>query len=468
MKFYFSNNIIVENPTTEFIQWCKKDLTIANPDYNKKLRMGFWLGDTPRTICLYEVRGKNLILPYGIQDLIPDEIVQKVEGGAYLFNEQKKIDYDADIHLRDYQKKAVNNMLITGHGILQAPAGSGKTRCGIALFTKLKSKTLWLCHTKDLINQAKKAAEEFIDKSLIGTITEGKVNIGKGVTFATVQTMCKLDLPQYKDLWELILSDEAHRISGSPTRITQYQKVLSNLSARHKFGLSATVHRSDGLEQCIFALIGKVAYKVPEEAVSENIMKVGIKSINTNIILDRKALNTDGTLNYTKLIDYLINNQERQKTIVNNVIKNKGRSCLILSSRLGQLKDLIDLLPEDMKTDAVMIHGKMVSKENKKKREQAIEDMRKGKKKYLFATYALAKEGLDIPKLERLFFGSPQKDYAVITQSIGRIARLTKGKENAIVYDFIDNIGYLIRSYKKRCSTYRKNRCYFIEEGKNE
>ena len=36
------------------------------------------------------------------------------------------------------------------------------------------------------------------------------------------------------------------------------------------------------------------------------------------------------------------------------------------------------------------------------------------------------------------------------------------GKADPICYDFVDDIGYLVKSYKKRCSTYRKNNCYFI------
>ena len=112
-----------------------------------------------------------------------------------------------------------------------------------------------------------------------------------------------------------------------------------------------------------------------------------------------------------------------------------------------------------------MVSGKMTTKKGKAEREQAIEDMRTGKKKYLFATYALAKEGLDIPCLERLFLTTPQKDYAVVTQSIGRIARVYEGKAEPIAYDFVDNIAYLVKSYKKRCTTYRKNGCYFVEEG---
>ena len=122
------------------------------------------------------------------------------------------------------------------------------------------------------------------------------------------------------------------------------------------------------------------------------------------------------------------------------------------------------MLPNDMRSQAAMISGKMTTKKGKAEREQAIEDMRVGTKKYLFATYSLAKEGLDIPCLERLFMVTPQKDYAVITQSIGRIARTYEGKADPVVFDFVDDIGYLVKSYKKRCSTYRKNECYFITE----
>lgn len=109
-----------------------------------------------------------------------------------------------------------------------------------------------------------------------------------------------------------------------------------------------------------------------------------------------------------------------------------------------------------------MISGKMTTKKGRAEREQAVEDMRTGRKKYLFATYSLAKEGLDIPCLERLYLTTPQKDYAIVTQSIGRIARICEGKADPITYDFVDNIAYLIKSYKNRCTIYKKNGCYFV------
>lgn len=461
MHITVSNTLIVTEPTPEMVLWCKRNLTIPNPEYAKKARMNLWLGNTPKTLSLYENRGNELVLPFGTLRSIPKDISDKAVFTSD-FKPPVEIDFKADVPLYDYQEDAVQAMIAAKYGILQSAAGSGKTQMGIAIAARLGRRTLWLCHTLDLIRQSKERAERYMSTDLMGTITEGKVNLGEGITFATIQTMCKLDLAQYRDYWDCIITDEVHRVSGSPTAVTQYQKVLNSLSARHKYGLSATVHRSDGMIQATYALVGEIAYRVLDEAVADKIMKVGICPVGTGVQMSREALNTDGTLNYTRLITYLTENAARNKLIADSI---ERKPSLILSDRLNHLEELMNLLPADMRKDAVMISGKMTTKKGKEQREKAIEDMRSGKKKYLFATYSLAKEGLDVPCLERLYLTTPQKDYAVVTQSIGRIARTCEGKGDPIAYDFVDNIAYLVKSYKKRCTTYRKNGCYFVEGG---
>ena len=462
MQVTVSNNIRIKNPSEEIISWCVKHLMLHNPEYAQKVRMGFWLGNTPKHLYLYEVHGDELVLPYGtlkqIQPLIKDSVVTSD------FKPFTSVNYGEPIPLYPYQEKAVEQARKGLYGILQSKAGSGKTQMGIALIKQYGRRALWVTHTKDLLNQSKERALRYMDKNLIGTITEGKVTIGKGVTFATVQTLSNLDLSQYKDMWDVIVVDECHRVCGSPTQLTMFAKVLNSLSARHKYGLSATVHRADGMIQATFSLIGDVVYEVPDDAVADKVMKVGIKPVGTGVKISAECLNTDGTLNYAKLINYITNDFTRNINIIDNLIDHKGKSCLILSDRLEHLEKLLNMLPDDMRSQASMISGKMTTKKGKAEREQAIEDMRVGTKKYLFATYSLAKEGLDIPCLERLLMVTPQKDYAVITQSIGRIARTYEGKADPIVLDFVDDIGYLVKAYKKRCSTYRKNDCYFITE----
>ena len=457
-----SNNITIKHPSDEIKKWCNTHLKLDNPDYAKKVRMGFWAGSTPKHLYLYEIQGDKWILPFGtLGDIFPMINDSPIKDE---FETPLPIYYGDDVPLYPYQEIAVNAAHKARYGIIQSKAGSGKTQMGIALIKKYGRRALWLTHTVDLLRQSKERAERYMKPSLIGTITEGKVNIGDGVTFATVQTMCKLDLSQYKHTWDVIIVDECHRVAGSPTAITQFSKVLNSLSARHKYGLSATVHRADGMIQATYALLGNVVYTVPDEAIADKVMQVGIKPISTGIQIHTSCLNTDGTLNYPKLINYLCEHNMRNHIIASHIVEEVEHPCLILSDRLNHLEMLKACLPPSMREQAVMISGKMTTKKGKAEREQAIEDMRTGKKKYLFATYSLAKEGLDIPCLERLFLTTPQKDYAVITQSIGRIARTHDGKADPICYDFVDNIGYLVKSYRKRCTTYKKNDCYFVEE----
>ena len=456
-----SNVITVDNPSRELLSWCTQNLRIRNPEYTKKQRMHFWIGNTPEWLYLYEVHGDQLVLPYGVLRNIWSMVDTRNPRTGFQYPE--RVDYNCKVPLYDYQEKAVEEMYWKQYGILQSAAGSGKTQMAIQLIAKHGKRALFLTHTRDLLTQAKQRAEQYMDPSLLGTITEGKVNIGKGITFATVQTMCNLDLAQYKHYWDVIVVDECHRVAGTPTAVSQFSKVLNSLAARHKYGLSATVHRSDGLIQATFALLGDVVYTVPTEAVADKIMQVGIFPTPTGIRISRECLNTDGTLNYAKLISYLTESEERNSMIIGHLTLNQEHPSLVLSDRLGHLETLMSMLPEVMQKDAVMVSGKMTTKKGKAEREQAIEDMRSGAKKYLFATYSLAKEGLDIPCLERLYMATPQKDYAVITQAIGRIARTSPGKEDPICYDFVDDIQYLAKAYKKRCTTYRKNGCYFVE-----
>lgn len=450
MIITISNALTIENPTKEITDWCKRELTLPNPVYTKKARMGFWLGNTPRTISLYEVRGDSLVLPYGALSQIPKGLI---ESAIFLedFKVPLEVDYRAEVPLYDYQEKAVEVLIQAERGILQSPPGSGKTQMGIALAGKLGVRTLWLCHTLDLVSQSRDRAKMYMSEDLLGTITEGKVVLGKGITFATIQTMSKLDLSQYKNYWDCIITDEVHRVSGSPTAVTQYQRVLNALSARHKYGLSATVHRSDGMIQATYALVGEIAYRVPDEAVKGKIKPVEIHPIGTGVRIGREALNSDGTLNYAKLLAYLSENEDRNAVIAKTI--ELGKSSLILSDRLSHLESILSLLPETEQELSVLISGKT----KKEVRERALEEMRQGTKKYLFATYSLAKEGLDIPRLERLYLTTPQKDFAVVTQSIGRIARTFPNKGTPMAYDFVDNIDYAVRAYKKRCTIYRKN-----------
>lgn len=458
MKVTISNEIYIQDPMPELIRWTRDNLIIPNPEYSKKQRMGMWTGNTEPQLYLFYVDGDTLALPCGVgkeirRFITRDAVIQQD------LADNGKIEYPGQIPLYDYQKSAVEAMRKAGCGILQSPCGSGKTQMGIALAARIGRKALWVTHTADLLTQSYERAEQYYPRELLGKITAGRVQIGSHLTFATVQTLSKLDLQKYKYTWDVIIVDECHRVSGTPSSVKMFYRVMSSLAARYKYGLSATVHRSDGLIKSTFAVLGNVKYQVPDEAVAEKTMQVRILRRDTEVKINRRCLDTDGTLIYSKLMEYLVENTKRNDLILSDLAENQNHFNLILSDRLLHLQQLMAAMPAEIRQYAVMIDGKMTSKKAKADRMRAIEEMRSGEKHFLFASYNLAKEGLDIPRLDRLYLVTPKKDYAVVTQSIGRIARVFDGKTDAVCYDYVDDIQFCENQWKRRKTSYRKAGC---------
>lgn len=466
MEVTISNRIYVKEPDETLLRYCRDNLRLRNPEFIKKRRMGFYTGNTPEFLYLYEQDGDTLILPYGCLKVMAERFADPTYDAIRSdFQAPRMVNFHCEVPLYDYQAEAVKAMSHVYCGILQSPAGSGKTQMGIALASKIGRKTLWVTHTKDLLTQSKKRAELYMSPALIGTITEGQIKVGKGITFATVQTLAAIDLPVFKNEWDVIIVDECHHVAGTPTSVTQFSRVLNNLAARCKYGLSATVHRSDGLIRATNALLGEIVYSVPDTAVADKIITPTIQAVPTGVEASTCYTDTDGTIIYASLISYLVEHPRRNKLILDTILRESQQphSHLILSDRLEHLEFLMGSLPPELRIQAVMVSGSMNTKKGKLAREQAMEDMRSGRKRYLFATYSLAKEGLDIPRLDRLYLATPQKDYAVIVQSVGRISRTAEGKSEAMCFDFVDNIVKMMRFYRQRCRSYKKLGCQIKE-----
>lgn len=330
---------------------------------------------------------------------------------------------------------------------------SGKTQTALQLISELRLKTLWVTHTYDLLNQSYDRAKDNLEDVGLGKIAAGKIDIGTHITFATVQTLCKLDLSEFKNEWDCIVVDEGHRVCGTPAQLGMFYKVINALSCRYKYALTATPFRNiKGTEKALFSLIGPIICEISKEVVAEKTIKAKVIPVYTDFKIPRDAQKSDGTIDYSKLTTFLSENEERNDIILDILKECKDNYTLLLGDRLTQLQYLQEKIGYGVKID-----GTMTTKKKKQQREQYIQDMRDGKENLLFATYGLAKEGLDIPRLDRLILASPHRDKATIIQSVGRIERKFEGKKNPIVYDIVDNTQFHQNMFKSRKTIYKKN-----------
>ena len=464
MDFLLGEEVTITGYTKELADWCREHLVFANPDYLKKEAMGKWTGNTQKNIVLFEIVGDKIVLPFGVCEDVYKAFRTEWNSVQSRIKPVERRKYASNINLYDYQQNAVNTATRAKNGILVAPCGSGKTQMGLEIVARLGVRTLWITHTQDLLNQSMSRAKECfgIDKSEYGTITEGKVNIGNTITFATVQTMCRIDLPKYRDCWDCVIVDECHKCVGSPTNVMMFYKVLSNLSARYKYGLTATPYRADGLERTMFALLGNVIYTVPKEAVEDKTCPVKVSMISTGFAPDvDKVTGGDGVLNYSKLIDEVITDEDRNKFVANAIYEAAWNGAvLVLSDRLQHLDALENLVKS--KIPRVARLGVAATKAAKERRKRLLNALNDGELNVVFATFKLAKEGLDVPNLRTIVFATPQKDKATVIQSAGRVARKADGKEFGRVIDFIDDFG-IFYGYASKRKKYYKSLNYEVE-----
>lgn len=460
MKVRISNRLYIEQPTSAVKAYCQKNLVLDNPDYYKAEKQGRWTGNIPRKIMLYEIHGVDYWLPFGcLQDVwrihpYKSDYINEI-------SPIEPIKYESGINLYPYQTEAVHKALYAKNGVLVMPCGSGKTQCGLEIIARIGGRALWLTHTQDLLNQSKSRAESVLGKDGYGTITAGKVNIGTHITFATVQTMAKLDLSQYRDAFDVIIVDECQHCCGSPTRVTQFYKVVSSLSARHKYGLTATPKRADRLEAAMFAILGGKIHEVSREEVAHTTCPVVVKKIDTEWMPDYEAvLMYDGTIDYNKVIDAMIHDENRFNKVM-DIINEIPHACptMVLANRVEYLEDM----RVNYEKTGVCLSGKGQSKKAKAERKQALEALNNGELDCIFCTYALAAEGLDVPNLRYIIFATPEKNDVTVTQATGRVGRKAEGKEYGTVIDFVDDFGMYKGFYKERLKVYKKLNCDIIE-----
>lgn len=458
-ELYVDSRLHIKNYTKSMFEWAKEKLIFDNPKFIKTEALGKWTGNIQRYIYMYEIRDNWLILPFGCFKDFYLKFKNDLSLVKSLIAPTRDVNYESNIKLYPYQELAVNRLLSAKNGILVSPCGSGKTICGLELIARLGFKTLWIAHTNDLVQQAMdRAKANFgLDYSKYGTISAGKVKIGD-ITFATAQTLCNLDLPLYKDEFDVIVIDECHHIYKGDNSLAMYYKILNNLTARYRFGLTATPKRADGLERCMTALLGNIEHTIPKEEVKKFTCPVRVEKRETGYKPDLDViLAGDGTIVYSDLIKDLTSDRKRNEKIAEDIkaLINSDETAriLVLSDRVEHLSTLREILSEYKVRQLMALSN---SKKAREERRQVLKDLNDGNINVVLATYALAKEGLDVPNLNYVVFASPQKDETTVTQSAGRVGRKAEGKEYGTVIDYVDDFGMLRGFSKKRNSIYKK------------
>ena len=200
------------------------------------------------------------------------------KGNSFRFEIRKTALSGEKFVIRDYQKKSIDafyqkGSVQGGSGVIILPCGAGKTIVGIGAMHAIGAQTLVLVTNTLSIRQWR---EEILDKTTVKKEEIGEYSGEKkeicSITIATYNIITHRkekggNFTHFKlfsyNKWGFIIYDEVHLLPAPVFRMT------SELQAKRRLGLTATLVREDGLEEDVFSLIGPKKYDVPWKQLEE-------------------------------------------------------------------------------------------------------------------------------------------------------------------------------------------------------
>jgi DNA excision repair protein ERCC-3 len=407
-----------------------------------------------RIAVLKEYRGhiKHALIKIGypVEDLAGYD-----EGAAYNFNFRAVTRSGRPFSMRDYQRKAVevfhaDGSKYGGSGVIVLPCGAGKTIVGIGVMQLVGAYTLILVTNTLSIRQWK---NEILDKTDIpeediGEYSGEKKEI-KPITIATYNIVTHRkkkggDFTHYHLFsaanWGLIIYDEVHLLPAPVFRLT------SELQAKRRLGLTATLVREDGLEEDVFSLIGPKKYDVPWKELEKQSWIANAKCIEIRVDMDEE-LRAQYSVSDDKEKYRLASENPAKLDVIKVIMEEHGKNNILI---IGQYLDQLEKIAKKFKLP--IITGQTPLSE----RERLYKAFREGKEPCLIVS-RVANFSIDLPDARVAIqvsgtFGSRQEE----AQRLGRVLR-PKGNDNMAYF-------YTIVSRDTTEETFAQNRQLFLTE----
>jgi superfamily II DNA or RNA helicase len=167
----------------------------------------------------------------------------------------------SNVELRTYQNNALDNWQRAGNrGVLVLPTAAGKTFIALKAIDLLKTQTMIIVPTLDLIDQWRKRVREClgIEAGVVG----GGENIIRMITVATYDSAYS-QAAQLGNRFMFLVFDEVHHLA-SPG----YMQIGEMYIAPYRMGLTATYERSDQRHALLPLIVGDPVYSIDIEELT--------------------------------------------------------------------------------------------------------------------------------------------------------------------------------------------------------
>ena len=445
--------------------------TFSNKQYFQNQAMDMPNYDESRFIYLGSDEGKYIVLPRGLRE----DIQKKFDNAGIRYKIEDKRTQGRELNisfkgeLRESQIPAAETMLENETGILHAATAFGKTVVCCDMIARRGISTLILVDRADLMNQWIKRLDEFLDideelpeyqtktgrtrkrKSLIGNLQGAHDTLIGIVDVAMIRSLKKKDgfHPMLKE-YAQVYFDECHH-AASESAI----EVLQEINAKYVYGVTATPKRGDGKEKINEFLLGPIRYRftAKDRAEEQNIDHLVYPRFTRTVKPHHLSKTPYGNDAY----ELIRNNDVRDEQIIRDVADcvQAGRTPVVLTKYVDHANKLSERLKKY--ADRLILLTGANGTKVRRAQVKELNEVDDSDSLILVGTGSLLGEGFDFPRLDTLFMATPVSGENVVEQYVGRLNRDYDGKENVIVYDYVDShIPKFDKMYAARLKAYKK------------
>ena len=445
--------------------------TFSNKQYFQNQAMDMPNYDESRFIYLGSDEGKYIVLPRGLRE----DILKKFDNAGISYKIEDKRTQGRELNisfkgeLRESQIPAAETMLENETGILHAATAFGKTVVCCDMIARRGISTLILVDRADLMNQWIKRLDEFLDideelpeyqtktgrtrkrKSLIGNLQGAHDTLTGIVDVAMIRSLKKKDgfHPMLKE-YAQVYFDECHH-AASESAI----EVLQEINAKYVYGVTATPKRGDGKEKINEFLLGPIRYRftAKDRAEEQNIDHLVYPRFTRTVKPHHLSKTPYGNDAY----ELIRNNDVRDEQIIRDVADcvKAGRTPVVLTKYVDHANKLSERLKKY--ADRLILLTGANGTKVRRAQVKELNEVDDSDSLILVGTGSLLGEGFDFPRLDTLFMATPVSGENVVEQYVGRLNRDYDGKENVIVYDYVDShIPKFDKMYAARLKAYKK------------
>ena len=436
-----------------FLNQIKRLAAFQNPEFYQRQKMRLSTALTPRVIACAEEHPQHVALPRGCVGDLTDLLAE--HGVGLRLDDQRFLGESLNVrfqgHLTDVQEQAAKSLLAHDLGVFVAPPGVGKTVVGTHLAAARGRSTLVLVHRKPLLDQWVAQLSLFLGlpPKAIGQIGGGKRTPSGRLDVAMLQSLVRDGtVDDVVAAYGHVIIDECHHVPAA-----SFERVMGEVKARYVTGLTATPYRRDGHQPIIHMQCGPVRFAIdPKSETARRPFEHRLICRETAF----RATRLGPEAGIQELYAAIAADARRNELILNDVIGalEQGRSPILLTERRDHLEYFAARL-RGFTRHLVVLQGGVTAKARREATAQ-LAAIPSDEERLILATGRYIGEGFDDARLDTLFLAMPVSWKGTLVQYTGRLHRLSPGKTEVRIYDYVDPaVPLLARMFEKRLRGYR-------------